>query len=179
MRGDATALWRYAMRVQSTPEPIMTARNPSHALLQKLERLPGGLYLFSRAVCLKAPYFSSIRPRFTALRPGYGEATVKKRRRVTNHLGTVHAIAMANLCEFIGGTLMEVSIPSDMRWIPKGMTIRYLAKAPSDVTARCTIDDYDWRETQDVELELAVHDSAGTLVAEATIPMYVSPKPRA
>ncbi len=155
----------------------MTARNQSHALLQKFERLPAGLTLFSLAVCFKAPYFSSIKPRFTALRPGYAQAKLKKRRRVTNHLGTVHAIAMANLCEFIGGTLMEVSIPRNMRWIPKGMDIRYLAKAPTDVTASCTIEHFDWQETQDVVLHAEVHDDNGNLVARAEIPMYVSPKP--
>ncbi|MEM7612386.1 MAG: hotdog fold domain-containing protein [Pseudomonadota bacterium] len=152
-------------------------RNPAHAMLARVQRWPMGLALFSRAVCFKAPYFSSIKPRFTKLEPGHGIARLSKRRRVTNHLGTVHAIAMANLCEFVAGTLMEVSIRHDMRWIPKGMDIRYLAKAPSDVTAECVIEDIDWRETGDVMLEVNVHDSAKTLVATATVPMYVSPKP--
>ena len=156
----------------------MTPRNRTHALLEKVRKLPFGLRLFSIAVCLKAPYFSSIRPRFVALEPGFGQARAKKRRRVTNHLGTVHAIAMANLCEYVAGTLMEVSIAHDMRWIPRGMNIRYLGRAESDVTASCRIDDYDWRETQDVPLEVSVRDARGEVVAEATIPMYVSPRKR-
>ena len=154
----------------------MPIRNPTHATLEKLRSKPFGLWLFSRAVSLKAPYFGSIGARFTALEPGFGEAHLRKRRKVTNHLGTVHAIAMANLCELVAGTLMEVSIPADMRWIPKGMNIRYLGKAETDVTASCRIKDYDWRETQDVPLELVVKDTKGQVVAEATVPMYVSPK---
>lgn len=154
------------------------SRNPTHAILEKLESKPFGLALFSRIICWKAPYFGSIRPRFTTLRPGYGQAYLKKRRRVTNHIGTVHAIAMANLCEFVGGTLMEVSIAPDMRWIPKGMDIRYLAKANTAVTATCTIGDFDWQHTQDVILDVAVTDTAGQIVAQAKIPMYVSPKKR-
>lgn len=154
----------------------MTPRNKTHALLEKFRSLPFGLRLFSRAVCFRAPYFASIRPRFLALEPGYGEARLRKRRRVTNHLGTVHAIAMANLCEFVAGTLMEVSISPGMRWIPRGMDIRYLGKAASDVTATCRIDGYDWQGKQDVPLVVSVTDARGEVVAEATIPMYVSPR---
>ncbi len=155
----------------------MPAQNASHATLQKVASKPFGLNLFSRLICLKAPYFGSIKPRFLALRPGYGKAMLRKRRRVTNHLGTVHAIAMANLCEFVGGTTMEISVPKTMRWIPKGMDIRYLAKAETDVTASCHIDDYNWSEKQDVWLNVKVTDTNDQLVAEAKIPMYVSPRP--
>ena len=152
------------------------SRNKTHRLLQSLERLPAGLTLFSWAICFIAPYFGSIKPRFLELRPGLARARIRKRRRVHNHLKTVHAIAMANLCEFVGGTLMEVSIGPEMRWIPKGMNIRYLAKAQSDLVASCEIDNYHWSEAQDVPLIVKVHDTAGQLVAEAEIPMYISRK---
>ncbi|MEL7297506.1 MAG: hotdog fold domain-containing protein [Pseudomonadota bacterium] len=156
----------------------MAIRNKTHGIVAKLQGWPAGLNIFSRLVCWQAPYFATVRPRFTALKPGYAQATVRKRRRVTNHLGTVHAIAMANLCEFVGGTLMEVSIAPNMRWIPKGMDIRYLRKAETDVTATCEIADYDWEETQDVVLSVKVTDTSGETVATAEIPMYVSPKPK-
>jgi len=155
-----------------------TGRNKTHALLLKFEKWPKGLWLFSKAICFKAPYFGSIKPLFTEIRPGYGKATIKKKRRVHNHISTVHAIAMANLCEFVGGTLMEVSIAKNMRWIPTGMDIRYLAKAETDVTATCEIDDIEWQTTRDVVLIVDVHDTKGQLVANAKIPMYVSPKPQ-
>ncbi len=156
----------------------MNTRNKTHGLLKKFESYPAGLWLFSKAICFKAPYFGSIKPVFNAIKPGYAQATIKKKRRVHNHISTVHAIAMANLCEFVGGTLMEVSISKDMRWIPKGMDIKYLAKAETDVTATCEIEDIEWQTTQDVELLVNVHDIHGQLVAHAKIPMYVSPKPK-
>lgn len=151
-------------------------QNNTLNILEKVRRLPAGLRLFSRLVTFKAPYFSSIRPVFLALEPGYAKARISNRRSVRNHLGTVHAIAMANLCEFVGGTLMEVSISPKMRWIPRGMTIRYLGLARSDLTAECRIDDYDWNVAQDVLLQLCVKDTSGTVVSEAEIPMYVSPR---
>lgn len=151
-------------------------QNRTLRILQRLKALPAGLRLFSWLVAFKAPYFSSIHPVFLALEPGFAKARISNRRSVRNHLGTVHAIAMANLCEFVGGTLMEVSISPQMRWIPRGMTIRYLGLARTDLTAECQIENFDWSGAQDVLLQVFVRDTSGTVVSEAEIPMYVSPR---
>ena len=143
-------------------------------LLRRMQKFPAGLWIFSKLVCIKAPYFSSVRPVFIQLEPGFARARIKKRRAVTNHLGTVHAIAIANLCEFVGGTLMEISISREMRWIPRGMNIRYLGLAKTNLIAECKIDDWNWREQQDVLLKITVCDESGNIVSEADIPMYVS-----
>ncbi len=135
-----------------------------------------GRWLFSRFVCFKAPYFASISPLFERLEAGLAEVSLKKRRRVTNHIGTVHAIAMANLCEIAAGTMMEASIPSSMRWIPKGMTIQYLAKAETSIRAKAVLPDVEYGETQDVIVPVTVFDTGGTEVVHADITMYVSPK---
>jgi len=148
--------------------------NRTWRLVQNIQKWPAGLWLFSKLVAFKAPYFASIKPLFLELKPGYAKARLKKRRAVSNHLGTVHAIAMANLCEFVGGTLMEVSIRPDMRWIPKGMNIRYLGLAKTNLTAECRIENFDWRERQDVLLLVSVRNESEELVCEAEIPMYVS-----
>ena len=98
-------------------------------LYRKVSAWPLGHWLFSRLVSFKAPYFASIRPVMTLLEPNREEATIAHRRSVTNHLGTVHAIALCNLAEFVGGLMTDASIPSTMRWIPSGMTVQYLKKA--------------------------------------------------
>ena len=108
------------------------------SLYRKLSRQPFGAWLFSRLICFKAPYFSSVRPRILGLEPQRGEASIRHRRSVTNHLGTVHAIALCNLAEFIGGLTTDVSIPASMRWIPKGMTVQYLKKAVGTMHAIAT-----------------------------------------
>lgn len=151
--------------------------NSTQKILDTLKDKPAGLWLFSRLVCFKAPYFSSIRPRFTRIETGVAEARLKKRRAVTNHIGTVHAIAMANLCEFVAGTVMEVSIDDRLRWIPRGMTIEYLAKATTDLTARCTLEPSQWSTPGEVGVEVEVRDEHGTVVSRATVPLYVSEKP--
>lgn len=137
-----------------------------------------GRWLFSRLICFKAPYFRSIRPVFDHLEPGRAEAHFRKRRRVTNHIGTVHAIAMANLCELVAGTLTEVSIPRGMRWIPRNMNIDYLAKAETDVRAEATLPPVREGEAQDAVVSVDVFDRGGQRVVHADITMYVSPVKR-
>jgi acyl-coenzyme A thioesterase PaaI-like protein len=143
---------------------------------QALSGTAFGRWLFSRLVCLKAPYFGSIRPVFEVLAPGAAVARIRKRRAVTNHIGTVHAIAMANLCELVAGTVTEVSIPRSMRWIPRGMHIEYLGKAETDIRAEAIMPGVTDGNPQDVVVPVDVTDRHGKRVVHADITMYLSPK---
>jgi acyl-coenzyme A thioesterase PaaI-like protein len=145
---------------------------------QRLSRWPGGRWLFARLITFNAPYFASIAPRFHELRPGLCQVSLHKRRAVLNHIGTVHAIAMANLCELACGMLMEVTIPTSMRWIPRGMTIEYLRKAETDVTGSARLDKKEWAGPEDIGVPVSITDRHGTEVVRAVITMYVSEKKR-
>lgn len=147
------------------------------AIWRKLSALPAGAWLFSRLICLKAPYFASIRPRFEELRPGYCRIRFAKRRAVLNHIGTVHAIAMCNLAELAGGTMTEVTIPPTHRWIPKGMTVEYLKKATTGVVgvAEPVLPEVG-AEAGDYPVRVTVSDANGEAVFRATITMWVSPR---
>jgi acyl-coenzyme A thioesterase PaaI-like protein len=146
------------------------------AAWQRLSGTAFGRWLFSRLVCLKAPYFASIRPVFDVLEPGRAVAHFSKRRAVCNHIGTVHAIAMANLCELVAGTVTEASLPVSMRWIPRSMQIAYLGKAETDVTAEATFPAIQEGPAQDVVVPVNITDQRGTRVVHADITMYVSPR---
>jgi hypothetical protein len=94
---------------------------------------------------------------------------IRDRRRVRNHIGSVHAIALCNMAELSAGLATDAGIPASLRWIPKAMTVRYLRKAagPMTATARVpTID--DTREARDV------HAS----VFDADVTMWISPRPK-
>ena len=146
------------------------------ALWQRLAHHSIGRWLFARAVCRRAPYFATITPRFDELTPERCRVSMRKRRRVENHIGTIHALAMGNLCELAAGVLMEAATPPNMRWIPKGMQIQYLAKAPTDISATARIEPAAWSTAQDVIVPVSVTDAAGTEVVRADITMYVSPR---
>ena len=136
-----------------------------------------GRRVFSLAFSQKAPYFATIRPRFTELRPNHAELVVPKRRGVQNHIGTVHAIALCNGLEAAMGALAEATIPSDKRWIPKGMDISYTAKATSDITCIAETDPEQWT-SDDPDLPVRVKGvrDDGTVVIEGVIRLWVTPK---
>lgn len=148
--------------------------NKNYEILKTLKKWPMGLWVFSKIICFKAPYFSTIKPKFTKLELGYGEAVLKKRRSVQNHIGTVHAIAMANLCEYVAGTTIEITLPGTHRWIPKSMKINYLAKANSDLIAKTTLDQSSWPSAGSYNVHVDVFDKSGVIVVNADIEMYVS-----
>lgn len=143
------------------------------ASFNRLKTLPGGTWLFSRAICLAAPYFVSISPHVQELEPGHARVTVKKRRAVENHLRTVHAIAMCNMAELAGGLMTDVSIPRGARWIPAGMTVQYLKKARTDLTALADGSGIDWSVSGDVVVPVNVFDTAGEPVFRAEIRMNI------
>jgi acyl-coenzyme A thioesterase PaaI-like protein len=101
-------------------------------------------------------------------------ARIKDRRRVHNHIGTVHAIALCNLAELTAGLCTEVTIPASMRWIPKGMTVRYLKKASGIMTATCTVPAATKGVAQDLLAHVDVRDPAGEIVFDADVAMYVT-----
>ncbi|MBZ5734639.1 DUF4442 domain-containing protein [Nocardioides sp. TRM66260-LWL] len=137
-----------------------------------------GKRVFSLAFAQKAPYFATIRPRFTVLEPNRAELVIPKRRGVHNHLGTVHAIALCNGLEAAMGALAEASIPSDRRWIPKGMDVSYTAKATSDITCIAETDPEQWTgEDPDVPVRVRGVRDDGTVVVEGVIRLWVTPKP--
>jgi acyl-coenzyme A thioesterase PaaI-like protein len=165
--------------VTATVAPLDEAPAPlALAAWRRLARWPFGRALFAFAVCRKAPYFATIRPAFLALAPGEALVSMRKRRAVTNHIGTIHAIALCNLAELAAGTMTEVTVPRSMRWLPKGMHVEYLAKAPSDVQARATMPMVEPGPAREVPVTVEIHDASGALVCRAVITMWVSPRPQ-
>nr|WP_257644041.1 hotdog fold domain-containing protein [Luteimonas salinisoli] len=146
----------------------------------RLTRWPLGRWLFARAVCWRAPYFATIGPRFLVVEHGRCEIEIRDRRRVHNHLGTVHAIALCNLAELAAGVMMEATTPRAMRWIPKGMTVEYLKKAAGTMHAvalpACEV---EVRERgYEVPVDVEVCDPAGEPVFRARVAMWTSPRSR-
>ena len=94
-----------------------------------------------------------------------------------NHLGTVHAIALCNGLEAAMGALAEATIPESKRWIPKGMTVSYTAKAVGDITCIAETDAAQWTSS-DPNLPVRVRGvmADGTVVIEGVINLWVTAK---
>ncbi|MGJ8686886.1 MAG: hotdog fold domain-containing protein [Spongiibacteraceae bacterium] len=146
------------------------------ALWQRLSKYPAGKWAFSKGVAFTAPYFASIKPSIEELEHGRIVVSMRERRSVRNHLGSVHAIAMCNLAEVAAGLVSVASTPEGMRWIPAGMTVRYLKRAKGKLTANATIREIVVGEKTSIPVPVAVTDENGELVFEAEIAIHVSPK---
>jgi acyl-coenzyme A thioesterase PaaI-like protein len=132
-------------------------------LYQSLTHLPLGKIIFSKMLCFLTPYFSSIKPSIKELKINRCVVFMKKRRAVTNHLKTVHAVAMCNMAELAGGLMTEVSLPQGKRWIPSGMTVKYLKKAKSNLIAIADGNELDWDREGEVIVPVGITDDNNEL----------------
>lgn len=147
-------------------------------LWKKTSALPLGDRIFSFAFSQKAPYFATIRPRFTVVEPNRAELVIRKRRGVHNHIKTVHAIALCNGLEAAMGALAESTIPRGKRWIPKGMEVAYTAKADSDVTCIAETDPEQWTSGEpDLPVRVRGVRADGAVVVEGVIRLHVTERP--
>ena len=147
------------------------------SLWSQVNRFPAGKRVFSLLFSQKAPYFATVRPRFVELRPNYAELRIAKRRRVQNHIGTVHVIAIINGLEAAMGALAEATVPPGKRWIPKGMEVDYTAKATSDITCIAETDPTAWTgDDPDVPVRVRGVREDGTVVVDGVIRLWVTEK---
>ncbi len=149
-------------------------------LYKRIARLPKGKQIFSLLYSLKAPYFATVRPNVREVRANYAEVSISNRRRVHNHIGTVHAIAVCNGLEAAMGLLAEATCPADKRWLPRGLNVTYPAKSSTDLLCVAETDQSDWDATPgDVDIRVKAIRTDGEVVVEGVIPVYVSMKKKA
>jgi acyl-coenzyme A thioesterase PaaI-like protein len=144
---------------------------------KRLSKLPFGDWLFGKIISRRAPYFSTISPRITKVRPGYCECLIRKQRAVENHIGTVHVIAIANGLEMAMGVMAEASIPKDLRWIPKGMDLEYTAKAGSDIRCIAEVEQSAW-SPGDLPIKVTALDENDVVVVQGIIKLWITKKPK-
>ena len=79
------------------------------------------------------------------------------------------------MAEMTGGLALDTIVPSSMRWIPKTMTVNYVAKAIGTITAISEFAPEIVKEG-DIEIPIVVSNEAGKTVFTAAITFYVSNK---
>ncbi|MGA5464295.1 hotdog fold domain-containing protein [Mycobacterium sp. NPDC050041] len=156
----------------------MSSTTSTYRAWQRLAGVPAGSRLFSAAAIARVPYFASIAPHVVRMEPGLAEVAVPKWFFVHNHLHTVHAIASCNAAEMAMGMLMEATVPTTHRWIPKAMTVQYLQKATTSLRATARLDPPDFAsigEGADLVVPVTVTDRQGVEVVHAEITTWVTP----
>jgi acyl-coenzyme A thioesterase PaaI-like protein len=140
---------------------------------------PGGKWLFSRVLGLIAPYTGSLGGTIQLLEPGHCVVTLPDRRRIRNHLNSVHAIALCNLGEKTTGLALMHSLPENTRGILTGISADYVKKARGLLTAECYCDIPDGNEKCEHTVKSDIRDAEGELVATVCARWLIGPEPHA
>jgi len=143
---------------------------------RRLAALPGGKRLFSLVLGRYVPYTGSIGAVIQVLQPGMCAASLRDRRRVRNHLGSVHAMALANLGEMVTGLALMNSLPDRARGILTGFDIDYLKKARGRLTAECRCEIPADNSEREYQLTGEIRDAAGDIVSLAKARWLVGPE---
>ena len=157
------------------PPKLLSSGAGLAALWARLHPLPGGSWLFSRALGLMVPYSGSIVAHIRALEPGYARVELRDRRRVRNHLRSIHAIALANLGEVTTGLATLVGLPENARGILTSLSVEYLKKARGTLIAECRTPIPVVSESMDHNAVAEIRDETSDLVARVTARWRLGP----
>ncbi len=146
------------------------------SIWQRLSAIPGGKLLFNKIAGHLVPYSGTISAEILELRPGFARLGMKDRRRVRNHLGSVHAIALANFCELCSGIGLLYSLPDEMRGILKSFHIDYHKKARGYLVATSEFTVPHDKVAQDHFVTVKIYDSENDIVAEAKAGWRIGPQ---
>jgi acyl-coenzyme A thioesterase PaaI-like protein len=144
-------------------------KNQLVKLWDKLNRLPFGARLFSLFLGWYAPYSGSIGARVEALGVGEVKVSLRDRRKVRNHLKSVHAIASINLGEIVTGLAVLTAITDDMRGIVLGLRSEYKKKARGKLTVTAVFElPEQMEDNTPFEVSCDIKDKTGDVVATVT-----------
>ena len=157
-----------------------TAVNPEQKLLTLWNRYCGtaiGRKLFSWKVGRTAPYSGSINAQIISLKEGFSQVSIKDRRRIRNHLNSIHAIALTNLGELASGLAMLAALSSDTRAIVSHLEIEFIKKARGTLTAEGTAKPPEVVVEPVVSIANAtIRDNSGDTVSIVKVSWLLSPK---
>ncbi|WP_342805141.1 DUF4442 domain-containing protein [Alteromonas sp. M12] len=86
---------------------------------------------------------------------------LKNRRKVRNHIGTVHAAGMALLAESATGFVVGINLPADKIPLIKTMNLNYVKRCTGDITAKA------WLTEE--QIELMQHQPKGEITVQVVI----------
>lgn len=145
----------------------MPANRLSRAL-RPLDHLPAVLRPRARSLLMGriVPFVGTAGLRIEELSDRRAVVSVQNRRRVQNHLHTVHAAAMALLAETASGFVVGVNVPDDRVPVIKSMRIDFLKRARGAMRAVAELTDEQRaaieREPKgEVEVQVRVEDGEG------------------
>ncbi|MAK92267.1 MAG: DUF4442 domain-containing protein [Oceanospirillaceae bacterium] len=163
----------------------MTKPNRLTRVINKVSGMPKSLqpWILSKVMGRVIPFAGTAGTRVEKLTPNECIIIMRNRRKVQNHIGSVHAAAMGLLAESATGFMTGMSVPDDRIIVIRSMQLEYLKRASGDMTARASFSDeqLDYvknTEKGEIQVPVTITDASGTETVRATMIWAWTPKSR-
>jgi acyl-coenzyme A thioesterase PaaI-like protein len=146
----------------------MAAKNPLRDFVNKVNQYPQWLssFLITRVFRFKVKLAGTTG--IEVLRTDGKSVTYRQKnyRKVQNHIGSLHAAAMALLAESTTGFIVGINLPGDKLPLIKTMQLNYVKRSTGDLIAVASLTDeqitlMQTTEKGEVNVQVIVTDSAG------------------
>ncbi|MDF1762383.1 MAG: DUF4442 domain-containing protein [Oleibacter sp.] len=108
-----------------------------------IDKCPSSMRIWLRSAIIGRiiPFAGTASSRFIELNNHTCVVAIRNKRKVGNHIGTLHAAAMALAAESATGFVMGINVPDDKLVVIKTMKLNYLKRTNGDLTATATLTD--------------------------------------
>jgi acyl-coenzyme A thioesterase PaaI-like protein len=163
----------------------MTAPNQLTRSLAQLDKLPGPIARQARTMLLRniVRFVGTARLDIEELTASRAVVHIKNRKRVQNHIGSVHAAAMALVAETASGFVVGMNVQDSCAPVIKSMHVDYKKRAKGGITAEATlteeqIETIRTTEKGDVRVAVRIKDDSGNEPVECEMVWAWTPKRR-
>lgn len=113
----------------SNKKPInsLTVNNPFTKILKAVNVLPesGRSFVLTQAFSRIVPYVGTTGIVYESVTPNELVVSLKNKKGVQNHIGTVHAVAVTLLAETATGFILGINLPSDRILLVKSYEVNF------------------------------------------------------
>jgi uncharacterized protein (TIGR00369 family) len=161
----------------------MAKNNRLTTVVNTFQKLPESIRTFalSKAMGRVIKYAGTSGLRFEKLTPTECIVVIPNRKKVQNHIGSVHAAAMGLLAETATGFMTGLTVPDNRIIVIKSMNLEYLKQATGDMKAVATFSDEQVEfikqtEKGDINVPVVITDEKGIETVKATMVWAWAPK---
>ncbi|MBJ2138707.1 DUF4442 domain-containing protein [Paraglaciecola chathamensis] len=146
----------------------MSASNPLKKFVEKVNQYPAPIsaFLMTKVFRHKVKLAGTTSIDVVATNGQQVEYRMKNRKKVQNHIGSVHAAAMALLAESATGFIVGINLPGDKLPLIKRMNLNYVKRATGDMKAVAVLTDEQIKllceqEKGEINVQVKVTDETG------------------